>query len=76
MVSERKSLTIFLLKFIEMLSSYKKCQKIGVGRVLGRIRNKSFIAQTIPEKVFGTKWSNPVKLDGKGKVWSMVFFFA
>ena len=25
---------IFLLKFMEMLWSYKKCQKIGVGREL------------------------------------------
>ena len=24
---------------------------------------------TIPEKIFGTKWSNPVKLDRKRKVW-------
>ena len=23
----------------------------------------------IPDKIFGTKWSNPVKLDRKGKVW-------
>ena len=24
---------------------------------------------TIPDKIFGTKWSNPVKLDNKRKVW-------
>ena len=24
---------------------------------------------TIPDKIFGTKWSNPVKLDRKRKVW-------
>ena len=24
---------------------------------------------TIPGKIFGTKWSNPVKLDRKRKVW-------
>ena len=60
---------IFLLKFKEMLWSYKKCQKIGVGRGLGRVRNKNLLAQTIPEKIFGTKWSNPVKRDRKRKVW-------
>ena len=26
---------------------------------------------TIPDKIFGTKWSNPVKLDRKRKVWYM-----
>ena len=24
---------------------------------------------TIPDKILGTKWSNPVKLDRKRKVW-------
>ena len=24
---------------------------------------------TIPDKIFGTKWSNPVKLDRRRKVW-------
>ena len=42
-----------------MLWSYKKCQKIGVARGLGRVRAKSLLAQTIPDKVFGTKCSNP-----------------
>ena len=28
----------------------------------------SYIA-TIPDKIFGTKWSNPVKLNRKGKIW-------
>ena len=26
----------------------------------------------IPDKVFGTKWSNPVKLDRKRKVWYVI----
>ena len=52
-----------------MLWSYQKCQKIGVGRRLGRERIKSLYSQTIPDKIFGTKWSNPVKLDRKRKVW-------
>ena len=51
-----------------MLWSYKKCQKIGVGRGLGRIRTKNLFAQTILDKAFGTKWSNPVKLDRKSLV--------
>ena len=46
-----------------------KCQKIGVGRGLGRVRTKNMLAQTIPDKIFETKWSNPVKLDRKRKVW-------
>ena len=46
---------IFLLKFIEMLWSYKKCPKIGVGRGLGRVRIKNLFAQRKPDKIFGTK---------------------
>ena len=60
---------IFLLKFIEMLWSYKKFQKIGVGRELDRIRTKNLLAQTISYKIFQIKWSNPVKLEIKRKVW-------
>ena len=52
-----------------MVSSYKKCQKTGVGRRLGRVRTKNLLAQTIPDKIFGTKWRNPVKLDRKRKDW-------
>ena len=51
-----------------MLWSKKKFQKIGVGRELGRVRIKNVLAQTIPDKTFGTKWSNQVKLDWKRKV--------
>ena len=60
---------IFSLKFIEMLWSYKACQKIGVRSRQGRVRTKCLFAQTIPDKMFETKWSNPVKLDRKRKVW-------
>ena len=56
-----------------MLWSYKKCQKIGVGRGLGRVRTKNLLAQTIPDKIFRTKWSNPVKLDRKRKVNDICF---
>ena len=51
-----------------MLWNYKKCQKIGVGRGVGQFRAKNFLAQTIPDKTFETKWSNPVKLDKRRKV--------
>ena len=30
---------------------------------------KKKVQTTIPDKIFGTKWSNPVKLDRKRKVW-------
>ena len=60
---------IFLLKFIEMFCNYKKCQKIIVGRRLSRVRIKNLYSQTIPGKIFGTKWNNQVKLDIKRKVW-------
>ena len=61
---------IFLLKFIEMPWSYKKCQKkIGVGRGLSRVRTKNLVVQTILDKILRTKWSNPVKVDTKRKVW-------
>ena len=33
-------------------------------------KNKQFFKRaTMPDKIFGTKWSNPVKLDRKRKVW-------
>ena len=44
-------------------------KKFGVGRGVGRIRTKNVLAQTIPDKIFGTKWTNPVKLDKRRKVW-------
>ena len=47
----------------------KKCQKIGVGKGLGQVRAKTLLAQTIPGKIFGAKWSNPVKLYRRRKVW-------
>ena len=56
-----------------MLWSYKKCQKIGVGWGLGRVRAKNLLAHTIPDKAFGTKQSKPVKLDRK--VWCLFYVF-
>ena len=41
--------------------------KIGIGRGLGRVRIKYLLAETIPDKIFRTKWSNPVKLEWKKK---------
>ena len=58
-----------------MLSSYKKCQKIGVRRGLGRVRIKNLLAQTIPDIIFGTKWSNREKLDRKKKVWYLFLHY-
>ena len=52
-----------------MLWSYEKCQKIGVGRGLGQVRAKNVHAETIPDKIFGTKWNNTAKLDRRRKVW-------
>ena len=49
--------------------NYKKCQKIGVGKRMDQVRAKHLFAQTILDKIFGTKWSNLVKLDKRRKVW-------
>ena len=57
-----------------MLWSYKKCQKIGIARELDRVSAKIFFAQTILDKIFGTKWSNPVKTGQEKK--SLVSVFA
>ena len=51
-----------LIKFIEMLWSYQKCQKIGVGRDLGRANIKN------PGQNIWSKWSNSVKLYTKRNV--------
>ena len=59
-----------------MLWSYKKCQKIGIGKGLGCVKAKNVLVQTIPDKIFGTKWNNPVKPNGRRKrlVSAFVFF--
>ena len=54
---------------MEMFWSYKKCQKTGDGRGLGQVRAKNVLAQTITEKIIGTIWNNPVKLDRRRKIW-------
>ena len=33
----------------------QKCQKIEVCRRLGRVKTKNVLAQTIPDKIFGTE---------------------
>ena len=53
---------------MEMLWSYKPCQETGVGRALGEVSAKNLLAQTIPDKVFGRKWNNPVKPDRRREV--------
>ena len=62
---------IFLLKFIAMIWSYKKCQKIGFGRRLAWVRAKNMLAQTILDKIFGTKLNNSVKPDRRRKAWRL-----
>ena len=62
-------LLYILLKFIEMLWSYEKCQKIGVGKGMDQVRTKNLLAQKIADKIHATKRINPVKLDMKRKVW-------
>ena len=40
-----------------------------VKKIIGLIRKLHNTLPTIPDKIFGTKWNNPVKLDSKRKVW-------
>ena len=47
--------------------------QIGVGLGLGRLEIKNLLAQTITNKIFGTKGSNPLKVDRKRKVWYLFF---
>ena len=49
---------------MEIIWNYEKCKKI---EVLGRDRTKNLLPQAISEKIFGIKWSNPVKVDRKKK---------
>ena len=56
------------IRFMEMLWSYKKCQKIGVGRGLGRVRANNLLARITPDRMFGTGWSDLVKLEERRKV--------
>ena len=37
----------------------------------GPSKDQNLFAQTIPDKICGTKWSNPVKLDRKRKFWDL-----
>ena len=55
-----------------MLWSYKKCQKIGVGRELDQVKAKNVLAQEISDKIFATKWNNAVKLERERKVWHLL----
>ena len=49
--------------------------KNGVGRGMSQIRTTNLLAQTIPDKIFRTKWRYTVKLDRKGKVWYLFCVF-
>ena len=55
--------------FSQTFNGLNKCQKIGDGRGLGQITAKNLLALIIPDKLFGTKWIYPVKLDKRRKVW-------
>ena len=46
-----------------MLWSHKKYQKAVVRRGLAQVNAKNLLAQTIPDKILETKWSNPKKLE-------------
>ena len=47
--------------------------KNGVGRGLGQVQAKNVLAQTISNKIFGTKWNNPEILDRRRKGWYLFF---
>ena len=61
-------LLYIFIEFHRNALELKKIENIGVGRRLDRIRSKNLLAQTILDKIFGTKWSNPVKMNRKRKV--------
>ena len=62
-------LYIFIEVHRNALELQKMSKKIGVGRGLSRVRTKNLVVQTILDKILRTKWSNPVKVDTKRKVW-------
>ena len=61
---------IFLLKFMEPLKNF---QKFGIERGLGQGTIKNLLPKNIPDKIFATKCSNPVKVDKKIKDWYLFF---
>ena len=72
----------FLYVFImigEMIWSDRKCSKIQVWKRLDRVGVKNLLAETTPEKIFGTKERNPVKLDKTSKacylIWQLLWKF-
>ena len=59
---QSQHIKIFVLNFWS-------CRKNDLIRKI-RLNSKFVTPQTaIPDRIFGTKWSNPVKLDRKRKVW-------
>ena len=55
-----------------MLWWYAKFQKIRVWGGLRRVKTKILFAQTMLDKIFGTKWRNPVELDRTRTVWYLL----
>ena len=50
------------------LTAVFPCIHDYMATILHSIKVMVPVVTTIPDKVFGTKWSNPVKLDTKRKV--------
>ena len=52
--------------------NYNKQAKVKIYRLSRNLEERKrwlVIVPTIPNKIFGTKWRTPVKLDRKRKVW-------
>ena len=54
-----------LLKFIEMLWTYKKFLKIGVGSGVGQVRTKHLLAQTVWKSSFSSLHFHDPSIFGK-----------
>ena len=54
---------IFLLKLEKSCEKNMKCENIKGWRKLNGVITKILFSQTLPGKIFGTKYINPVKLN-------------
>ena len=53
-------------------NALKKMSKIEFWRRLGRVMAWNMLSQKVPNKIFGTKYKNPVKLDKARRVWCLL----
>ena len=53
-------------------NALKKMSKIEFWRRLGRVMAWNMLSQKIPNKIFGTKYKNPVELDKARRVWCLL----